>query len=74
MSAGGFTGSKIPHVLGEEPHLISMTGHNLTALKLGVEVQRADRASDLPGLSIPKMEAKRYEGKIKAGAEHLHHG
>jgi hypothetical protein len=45
-----------------------MTGDNLTALKLRPQAQRTERASGLPGLGIPEMEAKRYEGKIKAGA------
>ena len=53
MSSGAFTGSKIPHVLRQERHLISMTGHNLTALKLRPQIQRTDRASDLPGLCWP---------------------
>jgi hypothetical protein len=51
-----------------------MTEDNLTALKLGPQAQRTEQASDLPGLGIPEMEAKRYEAKIKAGAGHLHHG
>ena len=50
-----------------------MTGDNLTALKLGPQAQRNDRASDLPGLGIPEVEAKRYEAKIKTGAGNLHH-
>jgi hypothetical protein len=74
MSSGAFTGSKIPHFLRHERHFISMPGHNLTALQLRPQAQRTERASDLPGLGIPEMEAKRCEGKIKAGAGHLHHG
>src|SRR5664279_3859992 len=34
MSSGAFTGSKIPHVLRQERHLISMTWDNLTALQI----------------------------------------
>jgi hypothetical protein len=74
MSSGAFTGSKIPHFLRHERYLISMTEDNLTALKLGPQAQRTEQASDLPGLGIPEMEAKRYEAKIKTGAGHLHHG
>ena len=51
-----------------------MTGDILIALKLGPQAQRTKQASDLPGLGIPEMEAKSYEGKIKAGAGRLHHG
>jgi hypothetical protein len=60
LSSGAFTGSKIPHSLRHERHLISMTGENLTALKLRPQAQRTEQASDLPGLSLPEMEAKRY--------------
>jgi hypothetical protein len=51
-----------------------MTGGNLTAMKLGPQAQRTEQASDLPGLGIPEVEAKRYEAKIKAAAGNLQHG
>jgi hypothetical protein len=60
MSSGAFTGSKIPHFLRHERYLFSMTGDILIALKLGPQAQRTKQASDLPGLGIPEMEAKRY--------------